>query len=81
MSIEKRDLTTQSSVFQADVESSSDGKALTKTHNFSRDGPLTLFADHDYDYISTYENTSSQDVTAMAVVHLYAAFDEFNAGR
>ena len=80
-SIEIRDLTTQSSLFYADVESSSDGKALTKIHNFSSDEPLTLQADHDYDFISIYENTSGEDVTAMAVVHLYVAFDEFDAER
>jgi len=30
---------------------------------------------------SFYENTSGQDVTAMAGEHKYVAFDEFDAGR
>jgi hypothetical protein len=78
-SIEISDMTTQSSVFQADVESSPDGKALTKIHNFSSIEPLTLYAHHDYEFNSIYENTSDEDVTAMALIQLYAALDNFDA--
>jgi hypothetical protein len=80
-SIEIRDMTTGDSVFQADVESSADGKALTKIHNYVSEEPITLRADHDYELISIYENTSEQDVTAMSVLHFYAVFDEFDAAR
>ena len=80
-SIEIRDMTTDSSVFRSSIEWTPDDKALKKIQNFSGDEPLTLHADHDYELVSIYNNTSDADVTAMAVMYLFAVDNDFNAAR
>jgi len=80
-SMEIRDITSDSLVFRSDIESSPDGKALTKVENCSGEQPLTLHADHDYELVSIYDNTSDADVTAMAVMHLYVVDNNFDVTR
>ena len=79
-SIVIHDMTNDRLVFSTDIESSADQKVLTKIGNFSSAGdPIMLYADHDYELVTVYNNTTDSDVTAMAVLNMYVLDTEFDA--
>ena len=73
------DMTNDRLVFSTDIESSADQKVLTKIGNFSSVGdPIMLYADHDYELVTVYNNTTDSDVTAMAVLNMYVLDTDFD---
>jgi hypothetical protein len=70
-SLELRDLTTGESVFTSHARGPDVGVGLTDVEYFSSVEGVPVYADHDYEMISTYNNTSGVDQDAMATFFLY----------
>ncbi len=70
-SLELRDLTANATVFHSRAQQVESGIGLSHVETFvSRDG-LPLYADHEYELVSVYDNTSDEDQDSMAVMYLY----------
>ncbi len=76
-SLELRDLTTNQSVYLAKCEPTEDRTGLAKVGHYSSVEGLPVFADHQYELISRYNNTSDVDRTAMAFMFCYVADPHF----
>lgn len=74
---ELRDLTTGTVVYRVEATSSTDGRSLVKIPAYSSTQGLALFANHDYELATEYENTTSKPVTAMSILFLYCWDKEF----
>jgi hypothetical protein len=70
-SFELRDLTTGKSVFLAKAKPTPDGQGLSHIDHYSSVYGLEVYANHDYEIISKYNNTSDKDQTAMAFLFCY----------
>ncbi len=66
-----KDITTGEVVFQAVADNTSDRVGLERVDHFSSVEGLQLFKDHQYELVSVYNNTSSEEVDSMAVMYLY----------
>ena len=76
-SLELRDLTTDTTVYKS-LARGVDGKiGLSRVDYFSSPEGVALFKSHEYELISVYDNTSSQDQDSMAVMYMYALDPEF----
>jgi len=72
-----RDLTTDETVYEAKVTPAKDRVGIEHVEHYeSREG-LMLHADHEYELVSIYNNTSNQDADSMAVMYLYMRDREF----
>ena len=40
-----------------------------------------LYADHEYEIVTTYNNTTDHEVDAMGVIYIYFANPYFDVGR
>ncbi len=70
-SLELRDLTTGESVLIAEATQTEKGIGLGNvTHISSSDG-IPIYRDHEYELVSTYNNTSGVDQDAMAAMFMY----------
>ena len=76
-SLELRDLTTGESVFKSKVKAPSDRMGIESVDYFSSPNGIPLFKNHDYEIISVYNNTTSEDQDSMAVMFLYLLDKEF----
>jgi hypothetical protein len=76
-SLELRDLTTNTTVFASEAEASRDGIGLDSVGSFSSDVGIPVYADHHYELVSVYENTSSEVQDSMAIMFLYMLDQEF----
>jgi len=77
-SIELRDLTTGESLFVNRAKGFDDAIGIEfMTHYSSQDGFL-VHRDHKYEILATYNNTSSSDIDAMAVIYLYYLDERFD---
>ncbi len=70
-SIELRDATDNVSLFKSSVQNTPDQKSLAPFHDFSSQEGIPVYKNHRYELISVYNNTSSENKTAMAVMFLY----------
>lgn len=76
-SLELIDLTTKKSVYRAKTRQADRGIGLAHVDFYSSDEGLPVFRDHEYEIVSTYNNTSNQDQDSMAVLNLYMLDEKF----
>lgn len=71
-SLELFDLTTDESVYKTRVRAPDDGRiGIAEVESFASAEGFPLYADHQYELISTYNNTSGRRQDSMAVLYLY----------
>ena len=76
-SLELRDLTTGETVFKS-IAKNSEGKiGLDHVDYYSSAQGLPIYKGHQYQLISTYNNTSDEDQDSMAVIYMYGQDREF----
>ncbi len=80
-SLELRDLTTDTTVYKSLAQGIPGKIGLSQVDALSSPEGIPLFKDHEYELISVYDNTSSQDQDSMAVMYMYALDTEFVGGR
>jgi len=80
-SLALRDLTTGGVVFESRAENFADRIGLHSVEEYSSVEGFQLFADHEYELVSVYDNTSGEDQDSMAVMFLYALDKEFERPR
>ena len=70
-SLTLRDLTTGEDVFVAHVKPREGKVGLVHVDHYESAEGLPLHADHQYELVSVYDNTSDEAVDSMAVMYLY----------
>ena len=70
-SLTLRDLTTGKTLFEAGAGAPDQGLGLAWVDSYTSTEGIPVFADHDYEMVSVYDNTSGEDQDAMAVFVLY----------
>jgi len=76
-SLELRDLTAGTSVYKS-IARGIEGKiGLSNVDYFSSVEGVRLYRDHEYELISVYDNTSTEQQDSMAVMYMYALDTEF----
>jgi len=75
--IELNDLTTGETVYRANAINLAEGIGLEEVEHYSSAEGLPIFADHEYEIVSAYDNTSGENQDAMAVLFLYLLDKEF----
>jgi hypothetical protein len=78
--LELRDLTTGDTIFTSHARGPDVGVGLTEVEYFSSVEGIPIYADHEYEMISTYDNTSGVDQDAMATFFLYLHDSEAESG-
>lgn len=76
-SIELRDLTTGETVFRSAAHNFTDRVGLRKVEHYASTEGFPLYADHEYELVSVYDNTSGENQDSMAVLFLYVLDQEF----
>lgn len=76
-SLELIDRTTAESVFKSDVENQQERIGLKRVQYFSSQEGIPLFADHEYEIVSVYNNTTDRDQDSMAVMLFYLEDKKF----
>jgi hypothetical protein len=76
-SLELRDLTTGTTLFTTRAGPPSDRGGAVHRDIFSSEEGIPVYKDHAYELVSTYHNTSSADVPAIASMRLYLLDKEF----
>ncbi len=76
-SLELVDLTAGKTVFKSDTENFEDKIGLKRVQEFSSEDGIPVYADHEYELVSTYDNTTGVDQDSMAVMLLYLFDKEF----
>jgi hypothetical protein len=70
-SLELRDLTTDQTVYESRARNTPDRIGLDHVDSFSSAEGIPLYKDHEYELVSRYNNTTSEDQDSMAVMYLY----------
>jgi len=70
-SLELFDVTTGETVFKSKTRQAHEGIGLEEVEYFSSVEGIELHADHEYELITIYNNTSGEQQDSMAVMHLY----------
>lgn len=70
-SLELLDRTTGQTVFKSRVRAPDDRIGITEVDYFESVEGLPFYADHEYELISVYNNTSGAPVDSMAVMYVY----------
>ena len=76
-SLELRDISANKSVYTSYVRNSSDKVGLEHVDFYSSAEGLPIYRDHQYELISTYNNTSTIEHDSMAVMFLYLHDKEY----
>ena len=76
-SLELRDLTDDVTIFRSDATNHTDRVGLANVTTYSSVDGLPIYADHEYELISVYNNTSDVPQDSMAVLYLYLADHDF----
>ena len=76
-SLQLRDVTTGQTVLASQAENRPERIGLARVDQISSRQGITLHKDHQYELVSAYNNTTSQNRTAMAVMYLYVEDTEF----
>jgi hypothetical protein len=76
-SIELKDVTTGKTVLRSTAENHASRIGLARADQIVLEDGVTLNKDHQYELVSSYNNTSGADRTAMAVMYLYVEDTEF----
>lgn len=76
-SLQLRDVTTGKTVLASQAENRPERIGLARVDQISSAQGITLRKDHEYELVSAYNNTTSKNRTAMAVMYLYVEDTEF----
>jgi len=76
-SLQLRDATTGETLLASKAENRPERIGLERVDQIASREGITLHKDHQYELVSTYNNTSGTDRTAMAVMYLYVEDTEF----
>jgi hypothetical protein len=76
-SLELRDVTADKTVFKSQAHNLEGQLGLKKIDYFSSAEGAPVYKDHEYDLISTYNNTTEEDQDSMAVMYVYLLDKEF----
>ena len=76
-SLALRDLTTGKTVFEAFTKNYANSVGLKHVDSYSDPKGFEMRADHEYEVVVTYNNTTQEKQDAMAVLYLYLADTEF----
>lgn len=76
-SLELRDLTTGETIFKSHARPAAKGIGLAHVDHFESVEGIPLFASHQYELVSVYDNTSGVDQDSMAVMYLYLLDREY----
>lgn len=76
-SVELRDLTTGATLFTSRVTPFPDRLGIAHIETFSSEEGIPVYKDHEYELVSTYDNTSPAAVPARADLRLYLLDQEF----
>jgi hypothetical protein len=71
VSLALRDATTNETLFEADVTAPVGRIGIEHIEHFEHVEGLPLHVGHQYELVSTYENTSTEDADSMAVMYMY----------
>lgn len=75
---ELRDVTEAGRVvYRVEPTSSADGRSLARIPFYSSAEGLQLYASHQYELVTMYDNPTNQPVTAMSILFLYCLDREF----
>lgn len=77
-SLELRDATENQSIFRSEARNFKDKVGLENIESFASQQGIPVYANHEYEMISTYNNTSEKNVDSMAVMYLYLGDGEFD---
>ena len=70
-SIELRDLTTGKALFRVDTKGFDEAAGIEHMTHYSSEEGFAVYREHEYELIATYNNTTSHEITAMAVLYFY----------
>lgn len=76
-SLELRDLTTGETVFRSRARNQPDRIGLAEVESYTSAEGIPVYADHEYELVSVYDNTTEEDQDSMAVMYLYLADRHF----
>ena len=79
-SLALRDLTTGETLFEARARGPEQGLGLAWVDSYTSVDGIPVYADHEYEMVSTYDNTSGADQDAMAAFVLYLHDKEAESG-
>ncbi len=78
-SISLKDMTTGEVIYESCPTQATEGIGLDSVpYYYDKDNTISLYKNHEYEIISVYDNTSSEDQDAMAVLGVYAIDHDFN---
>ncbi len=77
-SLELRDLTTGESLFKSEAENFEGIIGLARVDDYSSVEGIPVFADHQYEMVSIYNNTTAEDQDSMAVMYMYLRDRDFD---
>ncbi|MCP3956739.1 MAG: hypothetical protein GY719_02685 [bacterium] len=80
-SLELRDLTTEKTVFKSRARGFDDRIGLAHVDHLASTEGIEVFADHEYEMVSVYDNTSEEDQDSMAVMYMYLRDRQFDQRR
>jgi hypothetical protein len=80
-SLELVDLTTGKSVFRSRVTPVEGEIGIARVEYFSSEEGIPVFAGHEYELVSVYDNTSPEPQDSMAVMLLYLLDKEFGKAQ
>jgi hypothetical protein len=80
VALELQDVTTGKSLFLSRQTSHADRLGIEFLEYYSSEEGIPIYADHDYQLISTYENPTEAPSDSMAVMYLYYLDKQFEGG-
>jgi hypothetical protein len=79
-SLALRDLTTDEILFESRARQTGEGIGLSRVETFISEEGFRLYADHEYELVSVYDNTSGRDQDSMAVMYMYVLAPDLHSG-
>lgn len=76
-SLELRDLTTDITLFRSNARGPATGIGLEHVETFESEEGIPVYADHEYELVSVYENTSDEIQDSMALMFVYLLDQDF----
>ncbi len=70
-SLELRDLTAGTTLFKSEAKNLEGRIGLSHVDSFESASGLEVFADHEYEMVSVYNNTTDEEHDSMAVMYMY----------
>ena len=75
--VELIDLTSGKTVYKSKVTAADGRVGIERVEHFESEEGLPVFADHEYELLSVYNNTSDEDADSMAVMFMYMRDKQF----